>query len=501
MKMRTSNFILGSWKPAKEGQTFPTYNPSTGEILASVARSDASDVDEAVAGGRAALEIWSQVPPHRRGNMMVTFASILQSREDEIAEFICREHGKTLDDAHGDVQETVHVALYYGGEGRRQFGAVIPSEKLGKQGFAMRRPFGVVLALTPWNFPLTKAALKVFPALILGNTVVLKPAHETPLIVALLVEVMEEAGFPPGVINLVQGRSEDIGDYMVRHPGIDMITYTGSTSVGRKIAAAAGNSLTPVSLELSAKNAMIIVDDANLDLALDWAVLSAYATNGQRETAVSRIILLESISEEFTRRFVERVEKDVTVGDPLRDDPYMGPLISAEQVQAADEYVQMCTSHGGRILHGGHRSHVGGREDGFFFQPTVIEGVASDSEPACEETMAPVALLFRVGDLDQAVALANSTPYGLSMAVFSRDIDVAMSIADRFESGVAWINAGTVGAEVGLQFGGVKDTGIGTSEWGPAALDTFSQWKTTYINYSGQHRFVFEDTKFDPAAQ
>ena len=500
MKMRTSNFIKGSWKQAAEGRTFPTYNPSTGEILANVARSNASDVDEAVAGGRAALQAWDQVPSHRRGNLMVTFASILQSREDEIAEFICREHGKTLADAHGDVQETVHVALYYAGEGRRQFGTVIPSEKLGKQGFAMRRPFGVVLALTPWNFPFTKVALKIFAALILGNTVVLKPAHETPLIAALLVELMEEAGFPPGVINLVQGRSEDIGDYMVGHTGIDMITYTGSTSVGRKIAAAAGYNLTPVSLELSAKNAMIIANDANLDLALDWAVLCAYATNGQRETAAGRIILLDGIAEEFTRRFVERVGKDVTIGDPLRDDSYMGPLISAEQVQAADEYVRMCTGHGGRILHGGRRPHVDGREGGYFFQPTVIEGVAPNSEPAREETMAPVALLFRVGDLDQAVALANSTNYGLSMAVFSRNIDVAMSIANSFESGVAWINAGTCGAEVGLQFGGVKDTGMGTSEWGPAALDTFSQWKTTYINYSGQHRFVFEDTKLDIAA-
>ena len=431
---------------------------------------------------------------------MVAFANLLQAREDEVAEFICQEHGKTLFDAHGDVQETVHVALYYGAEGRRQFGTVIPSEKAGKQGYAMRKPYGVVLALTPWNFPFTKPALKVFPALILGNTVVLKPAHETPLIGALFVEIMAAAGFPPGTINLVQGLSEDIGDHMINHSGIDMITYTGSTPAGRMIAAAAGNNLTPVSLELSAKNAMIIAPDANLDLALDWAILSSFATNGQRETAVSRVILLDAIADKFTERFLARIVSEVKVGDPLRDNPYMGPLISRQQVEAAEAYVQACVDHGGQVLCGGHRAAVKGCEEGYFFEPTVITGVDPASEPACEETMAPVTLLFRVSDLDQAVDLANSTPYGLSMSIFSRDIDVAMSIADRFESGVAWVNAGTCGAEVGLQFGGAKDTGIGTSEWGQASLDTFSRWKTTYINYSGQHRFVFEDTRYDVGA-
>jgi aldehyde dehydrogenase (NAD+) len=465
--------------------------------LAQVARSDSSDFDEAVAAAHAAFPFWNQVLPHKRGNLMVAFAYLLQSREDEMAEFICREHGKTLSDAHGDVQEVIHVALYYAAEGRRQFGTIVPSEKLGKQGYAMRKPYGVVLALTPWNFPFTKPALKIFPALILGNTVVLKPAHEAPLIAGALVELMHEAGFPPGVINLIQGRSEDIGDYMIAHPGVDMITYTGSTEVGRKIASTAGQNLVPVSLELTAKNAMIINSDANLELALDWAIVSSFATNGQRETAVSRIILLEDIADEFTTALLNRVDKEVTLGDPLTDNPYMGPLISEEKVQAAEVYVRSCTDNGGRILRGGKRPQKPELAKGYFFEPTVIAGVDPASEPAKEETLAPVTLLFRVKELDEAVELANSTPYGLSMAIFTQSLDIAMSVVERFDCGVAWINAGTVGAEVGLQFGGAKDTSIGTSEWGQAALDTFSRWKTTYINYSGEHRFVFEDTRFE----
>jgi acyl-CoA reductase-like NAD-dependent aldehyde dehydrogenase len=336
----------------------------------------------------------------------------------------------------------------------------------------------------------------MFPALILGNTVVLKPAHETPLIGAAWVELLDEAGFPPGVVNLIQGKSEDIGEYMVSHPGINMISYTGSTKVGRHIASVAGRNLVPVSLELNAKNAMIINSDARLELALDWAILSSFATNGQRETAASRIILLEDIADAFTEAFLDRVDKEVSIGDPLRDDPYMGPLISEEQVQAAEAYVQSCLDNGGRVLCGGKRPQAPELAGGYFFEPTVIEGVDPTSEPAREETLGPVTLLFRVKDLDEAVELANSTPYGLSMAVFTKDIDVGMSVVQGFDCGVAWINAGTCGAEVGLQFGGAKDTGIGTSEWGQAALDTFSRWKTTYINYSGEHRFVFEDTRF-----
>jgi len=500
MNMRTENYINGGWKPSNSGRTSPTYNPSNGEVLAQVARSDASDIDEAAAAARAALPRWNQVPPHKRGNLMVTFANLVQSREDELAELISCEHGKTLFDAHGDVQEVVHVALYYAAEGRRQFGTVVPSEKLGKQGYAMRMPYGVVLALTPWNFPITKPALKVFPALILGNTIVLKPAHETPLIAAALVELMDEAGFSPGVVNLIQGKSEDIGDHMISHRGVDMISYTGSTTVGRHIASVAGRNLVPVSLELNAKNAMIINSDARPELGLDWAILSSFATNGQRETASSRIILLEDIADAFTDAFLDRVDKEVSVGDPLKDDPYMGPLISEEQAEAAEAYVQSCGDNGGRVLCGGKRSQAPELAKGYFFEPTVIEAVDPTSEPAREETLGPITLLFRVKDLDEAVALANSTPYGLSMAIFSRDIDVAMSVAEQLDCGVAWINAGTVGAEVGLQFGGAKDTGIGTSEWGQAALDAFSRWKTTYINFSGEHRFVFEDTRFEVTA-
>jgi aldehyde dehydrogenase (NAD+) len=243
---------------------------------------------------------------------------------------------------------------------------------------------------------------------------------------------------------------------------------------------------------------MIIDSDADLGLALDWALVSAYATNGQRETAANRIFLVEDIADAFTEAFLERVDREVTLGDPLRDDPYMGPLISEAQVLAAEDYVTSCIDNGGKVLRGGKRPEGPELAEGYFFEPTVIGGVDPTSKPALEaETLAPVALLFQVQNVDEAVELANSDRYGFSMAVFTRNIDTAMSVAERFECGVAWINAGTVGAEVGLQFGGAKDYGIGTSEWGQAALDTFSRWKTTYINYSGEYRMVFEDTRFD----
>ncbi len=494
--MQTQNYIDGRWKDSVSCLTTRSYNPSTGEAIAEVVRSTSADVDDAVAAARAAFPRWKQLPAHKRGEMLLRLAQIAQRREDELATFISREHGKTLFDAHGDVQELIHVALYYSAEGRRQFGTIAPSEKLGKRGFATREPLGVVLALTPWNFPFTKPALKCFPALVLGNTVILKPASETPLIGALVAELAEEAGFPPGVFNLVQGSSTDIGDHLIQHKDIDLISYTGSTPVGRRIATAAGANLVPVSLELTAKNALIVNSDANIDLALDWAVLSAFATNGQRETAASRIILLDDIADTFTERLLDRVGH-LTIGDPLINDPYIGPLISEQQRADVEQYVSAAIEHGGRILTGGKRPSDPKLAHGFFFEPTVISDVMPSSDPAQEETFGPVTMLFRVKTVKEAVDLANSTRYGLSMAIFTTNIDVAMSTVDQLECGVAWINAGTAGAEVGLQFGGTKDTGIGRTEWGQGALDTFSRWKTTYINYSGQYRMVFEDTRFE----
>jgi len=492
--LRTDNYIDGGWRGAHGGGTFPTYNPADGTVIAQVARSDAVDVDAAVTAAVEALPAWRATPAPLRANHLFQIAQIAQEREDELVRTISEEHGKTLEDAHGDVQELIHVALYWAGEGRRQFGSMVPSEKVSKLGFSRREPLGVVAALPPWNFPFTKVALKVFPAMVLGNTVVFKPAHETPLIGSLVQQLIHDAGVPKGVVNMVQGYSQEIGDSLVEHPGLNLISYTGKTEVGRAIATKAAARLVPVSLELTAKNALIVNSDANLDLALDWAVLSAFATNGQRETAASRILVHSEIADRFESEFVQRVQR-LKVGHPLDPATEVGPLISAEQLSDVDEYVQRSIRSGGRALCGGSRATSPGLAGGFFYLPTVLADVDPAAEVVREEVLGPVTMLFRVPDLDTAIRYANDTPYGLSMSVFTQDIDTALGTVDRLESGVTWINAGTVGAEVGLPFGGTKDTSIGTTEWGQGALDTFSRWKTTYVNYGSRLRMVFEDTR------
>jgi aldehyde dehydrogenase (NAD+) len=492
--MQTENYINGRWRRAKDGRTFPTYNPVTGEVLAQVARSSEADVNSAVEAAHQSFPAWRATPAPRRANYLFTIAQLAQEREDELARFICREHGKTLEDAHGDVQELIHVALYWAGEGRRQFGSLVPSEKVAKLGFSRREPLGVVAALIPWNFPFTKVALKVFPALVLGNTVVFKPAHETPLIGAAVQELIDQAGVPAGVVNMVQGYASDLGDSLIDHPDIKLITYTGETEVGRRIATKAAARLVPVSLELTAKNAFIVNDDANLELALDWAVMSAFATNGQRETAASRILLHEKIAGAFEAEFVRRASS-LKVGDPLEEGTKVGPVISAEQVAALEDYVRRAVQSGGTVLCGGLRPTEPGLARGYFYPPTVLTGVDPSAAVVGQEVLGPVTMLFRVPDLETAITYANATRYGLSMAVFTQDIETALATVDRMDSGVTWINAGTVGAEVGLPFGGAKETSIGTTEWGQGAVDTFSRWKTTYINYGSKLRMVFEDTR------
>lgn len=490
----TDNYIDGEWRPASGGETFATYNPASGEVIAQVARSSAVDVQAAVAAAQRAFPAWKARPAPLRANHLFLIAQIAQEREDELVRTICEEHGKTQEDAHGDVQELIHVALYWAGEGRRQFGSIVPSEKVAKLGFSRREPLGVVAALIPWNFPFTKVALKVFPAIVLGNTVTFKPAHETPLIGAAVQQLIHDAGVPAGVVNMVQGYSSEIGDCLVDHPALSLISYTGQTAVGRAIATRAAQRLIPVSLELTAKNALIVNSDANLELALDWAVLSAFATNGQRETAASRILIHSRIADRFESEFVQRAAA-LEVGDPFDEGTRVGPVISAEQLSEIERYVQRCVESGGRILCGGSRPRSPDLAAGYYYQPTVLAGIDPHADVVREEVLGPVTMLFRVPDLDTAIAYANDTPYGLSMSVFSQDIETALSTVDRLESGVTWVNAGTVGAEVGLPFGGVKDTSIGTTEWGQGAVDTFSRWKTTYINYGGRLRMVFEDTR------
>src|SRR5581483_808117 len=490
--MKTQNYIDGKWRDATDGRTFPTINPTTGEVIAQVARSSDADVDAAYEAAQRAGPEWRATPPPLRANVLFRVAELAQDREDDLARFIVREHGKPLEDAHGDVQELIHVALYWMAEGRRQFAQMVPSEKRDKLGFSRREPLGVVLALTPSNFSLTKAALKIYAAIILGNTVVHKPSHETPLIGTAFQELFDEVGLPPGVVNTVLGYSEEIGTRLVENPAVNMISYTGTTQVGRSIASRAGANLVPVSLEGNAKNTLVVNEDADLKLALDWAVKSAFATNGQRESAASRIVLHEKIADAFTDSFLKRV-KELRVGDPLDEKTSIGPLVSAEQVNAIEDYVKRAVASGGRILTGGTRPTAPELAKGAYFLPTVIEGIDPDSELAKEEVPGPQTMLFRVPNMDEAVRIANSVPYVLSMSIFSENGSTALAIADRFESGVAWINCGTAGAEVGTPFQGSKGYTLGTTEWGQGAIDTFTLWKTTYINYSREHRFVFED--------
>ena len=487
------NYIGGEWVDAASGETFESTSPANGDTIGVFPKSGPADVDRAVEAAKAAFEDWRLVPAPKRGEMLFRFVALLAEQKDDVAELMTHEMGKVLPEAAGDVQEAIDMAYYMGGEGRRLFGQTTPSELRDKFQMSVRMPVGVVGVITPWNFPIAIPSWKMLPALVCGNTVVFKPATDTPLLGERFVELLAAAGVPAGVVNVVHGGGRDVGGRLVEHPDVPIITFTGSRETGVAVTKAAADRLKHVHLELGGKNAIIVMDDADLDLAVDGIVWSAFGTSGQRCTAASRVIVQEGAYDELASRLVARVEK-LRLGPGWEDETDVGPVINRSALEKIHSYTGIGREEGAKLLTGGEVASGNGLDRGFYYRPTVFGEVEAGMRIAQEEIFGPTTALIRVRDLDEAIAVSNGVQYGLSSSIFTRDVNKAFRAMRDLNTGITYVNAGTIGAEVHLPFGGTKDTGNGHREAGQAALDVFTEWKSIYVDYSGKLQRAQIDT-------
>jgi aldehyde dehydrogenase (NAD+) len=479
------HFINGEWVTSTSGTTFESRNPAdTRDVIARFQAGTAADVARAVRAAEEAQRRWRRTPAPKRGEVLYRFGELLSANKERMARAMTREMGKVLPEARGDVQEGIDIAFLMAGEGRRSFGDTVPSELPDKWAMSVREPIGVAGIVTPWNFPMAIPCWKMMPALVSGNAVVFKPASDTPHCAALLVELMAEAGFPPGTVNLVTGSGKDVGDSLVDSPDVQVISFTGHTSIGKSIAARAGRRLKRVSLELGGKNAVVVLEDADLDLATDGIVWSAFGTTGQRCTAASRVIVDRRVAGDLLQRLEARASR-LRLGDGLQPTTDVGPLINAAAREKVESYIDVGRSEGDLVT-GGTRPSADDLGHGHFFNPTIFGAVKPMDRVAQEEIFGPVLSVIPVNGYQEAMTAANQTRYGLSASIFTRDVNAAFRAMRDFESGIVYINAGTIGAETHLPFGGVKETGNGHREAGHAALDTYTEWKSIYVDFSGR---------------
>jgi aldehyde dehydrogenase (NAD+) len=479
------NFINGKWSDAKSGQTFENRNPANWtELVGTFPKSGKEEVDEAVKAARIAFETWRLVPAPSRGNILKKVGDIMTSRKEEIAKVMTREMGKVLVETRGDVQEGIDTAYYAASEGRRLFGHTVPSELPNKFNMALRVPIGVAGIVTPWNFPMAIPTWKIFPALLCGNTVVFKPASDTPATATMLVEILLEAGVPRGVINIIHGGGSEVGMAIVDHPDVDLISFTGSTAVGKKISEVASKTLKRVSLELGGKNAQIVMDDADLNLALDGVLWGAFGTTGQRCTATSRLILHEKVYDKFMSMLVDRTKK-LRLGDGLLPATEVGPCVNENQRKTVQSYVEIGIKEGAKLQAGGAIASGDGLSNGWFHQPTIFDGVTPEMRIAKEEIFGPVLSVLRIKSIDEGIKVLNNTVYGLSSSIYTTNVNHAFKAIRDVKAGITYINAPTIGAEAHMPFGGVKQTGNGHREGGWTVFEFFSEWKTVYVDYSG----------------
>jgi acyl-CoA reductase-like NAD-dependent aldehyde dehydrogenase len=475
-------FIGGKWVTPKGTQRFSTRNPATGEELASFVAGRPEDVSNAVAAAQKAFPGWRDTPAPKRGEILLRAAQILRERKEVVGRIVTQEMGKILPEGRGDVQESIDFIEYMAGEGRRLAGETIPSELHSKFCLTVRQPKGVVACITPWNFPTAIPNWKIAAAVICGNTVVFKPASNTAYCAAEVVKVYEAAGLPPGVLNFVTGSGAIVGNALVGDPRVRAISFTGGVETGRDVYVRGAQQLKMVHLELGGKNPEIVMDDAELPLALEGVLFGAFGTSGQRCTATSRLILHEKIYEPFLKMLVERVDK-LVVGDPLDAKVDMGPVASADQEQKILQYIEIGKKEGAKLLRGGKKLTGGAYDRGFFIAPTIFE-TKHGSRISKEEIFGPVLSVMKVKDYEEAVRVANDVDYGLSSSIYTKDVNRAFRAVGDLEAGITYVNAPTIGAEVQLPFGGVKNTGNGGREAGSAAIEEFTEVKSVFIDFS-----------------
>jgi len=479
------NFIAGEWTAPTGGAYFDNRNPAdTTDLVGRFPESEPRDLEAAVRSAKRGFALWSRTPAPLRGDVLRRVGDLLVERKEAVANAMTREMGKVLAEARGDVQEGIDIAYLMAGEGRRMFGDTVPSELPDKWAMSIRQPIGIAGIITPWNFPMAIPCWKTMPALVAGNVVVFKPASDTPHCATLLVELMAEAGLPPGVVNLVTGTGGEVGDAIVSNPDVSVISFTGSSATGRAIAEQAGKRLKRLSLELGGKNGVVVLRDADLDLATDGILWSAFGTTGQRCTAASRVIVERSVVDPLLERLEQRA-RQLRLGPGLDEATDVGPLINRGALDKVGRYVDIGRGEG-ELITGGGPASGNGLEHGHFFEPTIFAGVKPMDRIGQEEIFGPVLSVIPVADYQEAMTALNQTRYGLSSSIFTRDVNMAFRAMRDFETGIVYVNAGTTGAETHLPFGGWKETGNGHREAGHAALDTFTEWKAIYVDFSGR---------------
>src|SRR2546427_747009 len=477
-----------------DGKRFETHNPATGETLATFPLATKDELNQAVRQAKEAFDKWKKTPAPRRGELLLEAARIFRRKKEDLARNVTTEMGKIIAEGRGDVQEVIDFYEYAAGEGRRMFGETVPSELPNKMCLTTRLPVGPVGLITPWNFPMAIPAWKSGAALIAGCSFVLKPSSLTPLCAARFVEVLDEAGFPPGVVNMLTGSGVVVGDGLVAHPDIRAISFTGGVDTGKHVYESAAKKMIKVGLELGGKNPIIAMDDANVELLMDGVMFGAFGTAGQRCTAASRLIVHQKIYDDVVDELVERAEK-LRVGNPIDEKTDMGPVASADQQKKVLEYIDIGKKEGDRLLTGGAKLTGGSYDRGFFISPTVF-AVDRKKRLALEEIFGPVLSVLKAKDYEDAVAIANSVKYGLSSSIYTNDRRGAFRAMHELEAGITYVNAPTIGAEVQLPFGGTKETGpTDTREAGTTALEEFTYWKTVYVDYSGHLQRAQIDTE------
>ncbi len=486
MATRHGNYIGGEWTEAASSRSFDNRNPAdTSDLVGTFADSGPDDVERAVAAAHEAFPRWKALPAPKRGEILFRAAEVLLKRKEELARDMTREMGKVLDETRGDVQEAIDMTYYMAGEGRRQFGQTTPSEMPDKFQMSVRQPVGVAGLITPWNFPMAIPSWKMMPALILGNTVVVKPATDTPLSVVNLVKALEEAGLPKGVVNMVTGSGSRVGTPLMSHKDVGIVSFTGSTDVGRKVSEACAPQFKHCHLEMGGKNVIMVMDDARLDLAVEGALWGGFGTTGQRCTAASRVVVHEGVYREFVERFAAGA-KALQVGNGLETKTQVGPCVNASQLETVESYVKIGREEGAKLVAGGNRLASGAHARGYFHEPTIFADCSPKMRVAYEEIFGPVVSVIPVKSLEEAIAVGNSVDYGLSASIYTQDVNKAFTAMREMYTGIFYVNAPTIGAETHLPFGGTKNTGNGHREACVQALEVFSEWKSIYIDFSGK---------------
>jgi alpha-ketoglutaric semialdehyde dehydrogenase len=480
------NYIRGEWISIRSGREIEVRNPADqDELIGKGYLASAREAEAAVAAAAEALPAWSRMPAPKRGEIVERAADLLRAEQDDLARLLTREEGKTVAEAKGEIYRAYNVMNYTAGQSRRMGGITIPSELPKNFVYTMRQPLGVVSLITPWNFPVCIPAWKIAPALVSGNTVIFKPSSTTPLTAMKLVEIFERAGLPPGVMNLLIGSSSEVGDTITRNPAVRGVSFTGSSDNGTQIYTSCASRGVKAQCEMGGKNPVIVLEDADLDLAVDGIVSGAFGSTGQRCTATSRAVLQESIADQVIAKMVERVSK-WKVGNGLEADVQMGPVVSAQQLKTVEEYIQVGTREGAKLVIGGKRP--ANAPHGFFIEPTIFDKVRPEHRIAREEIFGPVLSVLRAKDYDEAMTFANTSEYGLTSSIYTNNAGHIFDFCERIETGMVHVNSPTVGGEAQIPFGGMKSSGVGEREQGPTALDFYTDVKVVYIDYTGAAR-------------